>query len=153
MDTVSLVLIASLVLLFIWAAILTFLYFSSVRHYKKLSVNNGENLENVIKIIFKGLDTLNKNFDESRSAIGKMQEESVGYVQKVVLSRFNPFGDTGGDQSFSLVLLDKDKTGVILSSLHGRSGTRVYAKPVNRGKPDGYEFSEEEEEVVKLAGK
>ena len=45
----------------------------------------------------------------------------------------NPFEDTGGNQSFALAMLDADGNGWVLSSLHARSGTRVYAKAIRGG--------------------
>ena len=54
-------------------------------------------------------------------------------VQHVGLVRYNPFQETGGDQSFALALLDKRGDGVVVSSLHSRSVTRFYAKPVKGG--------------------
>ena len=56
--------------------------------------------------------------------------------QRVGLVRYNPFEETGGNQSFALALLDADGDGWVLSSLHARSGTRVYAKAVV-GRPVG----------------
>ena len=55
-------------------------------------------------------------------------------VQGVGLIRFNPFDDTGSDQSFALALLDAGGDGVVISSLHGRTATRFYAKPVKAGR-------------------
>ena len=46
--------------------------------------------------------------------------------------RYNPFEETGGNQSFALALLDAEGDGWVLSSLHARSGTRVYAKAIAR---------------------
>lgn len=63
--------------------------------------------------------------------------------QRVGLVRFNPFEDTGGNQSFALALLDVAGNGWILSSLHARSGTRVYAKAVSGGKADSAVSDEE----------
>lgn len=54
-------------------------------------------------------------------------------VQKVGFLRFNPFQDTGGDNSFSVALLDREDNGVLLSSLYMREGTRLYAKEVKGG--------------------
>ena len=56
-------------------------------------------------------------------------------VQKVGFVRFNPFKNTGGDNSFIISLLDQNNDGVILSSLYTREGVRIYAKSVERGKP------------------
>jgi hypothetical protein len=70
--------------------------------------------------------------------------------QRVGLVRFNPFEDTGGNQSFALALLDAQGNGWVLSSLHARSGTRVYAKAVHEGRSDGA-LSDEESAAIKQA--
>jgi hypothetical protein len=44
--------------------------------------------------------------------------------------------ETGGNQSFALALLDAAGDGWVLSSLHARSGTRVYAKAITAGRAD-----------------
>jgi hypothetical protein len=72
-------------------------------------------------------------------------------VQGVGLVRFNTFEDTGGNQSFAVALLDPAGNGVVLTSLHARSGTRVYAKGVARGAAEGA-LSAEEAEALRLAG-
>jgi hypothetical protein len=71
-------------------------------------------------------------------------------VQRVGLVRFNAFEDTASNQSFALALLDGDEDGLVLSSLHSRQATRVYAKAISAGRSDG-PLSQEEEEAVKLA--
>ena len=72
-------------------------------------------------------------------------------VQAVGLVRFNPFDDTGGNQSFALALLDADATGIVLSSLHSRQATRVYIKSVVAGHCDA-PLSAEETEALRQAG-
>jgi hypothetical protein len=71
-------------------------------------------------------------------------------IQRVGLVRFNPFEDTGGNQSFALAMTDVSGNGFIVSSLHTRTGTRVYAKAVSDGRSDGA-LSEEETEALRLA--
>jgi len=70
--------------------------------------------------------------------------------QKISIVRFNPFGDTGGDQSFSLAVLDAHDSGYVLTSIHGRQGTRVYVKPVDFGKSK-YTLSAEEQQSLSQA--
>jgi hypothetical protein len=71
-------------------------------------------------------------------------------IQRVGLVRFNPFEDTGGNQSFALAMTDVAGNGFIVSSLHTRTGTRVYAKAVSDGRSDGA-LSAEETEALRLA--
>ena len=64
--------------------------------------------------------------------------------------RFNPFEDTGGNQSFALAILDAQGNGFVVSSLHSRGGTRVYGKTVAGGKAETA-LSHEEAEALRLA--
>jgi hypothetical protein len=70
--------------------------------------------------------------------------------QRIGLVRFNPFEDTGGNQSFALALLDAEDDGIVLSSLHSRGGTRIYTKAVAGGRPEAA-LSEEEAHALGLA--
>lgn len=56
-------------------------------------------------------------------------------VRKVAFERYNPFPGLGGNQSFTLVLLDAHNSGVVMTSLHNREGTRIYAKAIRDGTP------------------
>lgn len=71
-------------------------------------------------------------------------------VQRIGLVRFNAFEDTGSDLSFALALLDDKNNGVVLSSLYGRSESRIYAKPVINLQSK-YVLSAEEQKALKLA--
>lgn len=68
-------------------------------------------------------------------------------LQKTGFKRYNPFSETGGDQSFTFCLLDRDNNGVVLSSLYSRDGTRVYGKKIENGK-SVQALSDEEKEVL-----
>ena len=70
-------------------------------------------------------------------------------IQKVGFVRFNPFQDTGGDNSFSVALLDQKNNGVIFSSLYMREGPRsvLYAKGVKDGATRQH-LSDEEARVL-----
>ena len=71
-------------------------------------------------------------------------------LQHIGLVRFNPFEDTGSDQSFAIALLDDDRDGIVISSLHGRSNTRVFAKPVASG-ASAHNLSDEETQAIRIA--
>lgn len=71
-------------------------------------------------------------------------------LQHIGLVRFNPFDDTGSDQSFAIALLDEQRDGVVVSSLHGRANTRVFAKPVAGGSSQ-HTLSDEEAQAIRIA--
>jgi hypothetical protein len=68
---------------------------------------------------------------------------------KINLVRFNPFSDVGGNQSFILVILDNNNCGVIITSLHNRDNTRIYAKQIKNGQ--GFQSTLSREEKSALA--
>jgi hypothetical protein len=78
--------------------------------------------------------------------------EKSGYfcLQHLGVVRYNPFRDTGSDQSFSIALADGHGNGVILSSLHGRDVTRVYAKPLTNWE-SLHSLTDEEKQAIELA--
>jgi hypothetical protein len=84
----------------------------------------------------------------ARSAV--LEANARRAFQNVGLVRFNPFEDTGGNQSFALALLDSAGDGFVLSSLHARTGTRVYAKALTGGQAEGA-LSNEEAEALRRA--
>ena len=74
-----------------------------------------------------------------------------GCVQHMGMLRFDAFDDIGGHLSFALALLDDAGNGIVLSSLHGRQETRMYAKPIREGKPE-VPLTVEEVQALRQAG-
>lgn len=89
-----------------------------------------------------------KKLIKSSEILEKMANRSI---QKVGVVRFNPFKETGGDQSFVVALLDFQDNGLVISSLYSREGTRIYTKPIEAGQSK-YPLSKEETEALKKAG-
>lgn len=85
--------------------------------------------------------------EELDPRIDLLEKVSATSIQKMGFVRFNPFQDTGGDNSFILVLLDRTNTGILLSSLYMREGVRVYAKSIESGKAK-HVLSEEEKKIL-----
>jgi hypothetical protein len=90
------------------------------------------------------------DIDSLTTQAASIERRLARSVQHVGIVRFNPFQDTGGDQSFAIALLDQHGDGVVFSSLHNRSLTRIYAKPVKSG-ASPLSLSEEEVQAVQQA--
>ncbi len=139
-------------ILIIWSAALTYLFFKLKAHYN--SILNGSDQ----KSLQTTLDELLQEVKNAKEKIVKLekndsileQKEKL-HIQKIGLLRFNPFKDTGGDQSFILALLDKYDTGIVISGLYARSGMRWYAKRIIKGKGIEYDLSDEEKKVIAMA--
>jgi len=136
----------------IWLALLTFYILRVIGHYRKLTRGAGNiDLGKVLENLFEKQDFHTKKITEIASVISKNQTQSQAHIQKYAIMRFNPFEDAGGDQSFVIALLDAKDNGVVISSLHSRSGTRVYAKSVIGAKAANHQFTKEEKEAVEKA--
>jgi hypothetical protein len=83
-------------------------------------------------------------------SLGNKTNKSLDSIRpyKINLTRFNPFDELGGDQSFILCLLDNANSGVIITSLHNRDSTRVYAKAIKNGESDNQALSKEETKAL-----
>ena len=146
LSEVSLALSAVSLLLFL---VTIFLFFRLSSHYNSLTGNiNGKNLKSVLEDMLKQSNQSKKDIDFLKKYCDTIEKEGLLHIQKVGLLRFNPFKDTGGDQSFILSLVDGKNTGVIISGLYSRSGTRWYAKKVVEGKGVDHELSDEERKAL-----
>jgi hypothetical protein len=109
---------------------------------------DGKNLEEILKEQFDQLEQNSKYLLKVKKELDDFKEFTQRHVQKMGFKRYNPFHETGGDQSFILILLDRNNNGLILSSLHQRDLTRVYGKAVSEGQSE-QKLSKEEEELLK----
>ena len=103
----------------------------------------GSHLERVRQVV--------QNVEAVSARTTAVEQELLGAFSRVGLTRFNPFeGDTGGNQSFVLALLDGRGDGFVVSSLHARAVTRLYAKSVSGGTSEAA-LSDEESAALKQA--
>jgi hypothetical protein len=112
--------------------------------------DDGVDLEGVLGAHLDKVYVLGREVERSNARTEALEKVSPRAFQRVGLVRFNPFEDTGGNQSFALALLDGEGNGLVLSSLHARSGTRVYAKAIREGRSEA-PLSEEETAAIKQA--
>lgn len=140
------------VIIFLWLAVLTVLVIQAVSHYRKLTSGvEGEDLKSILEELLTKMKVGEETTGRLVKKASELEKDGAFHLQKIGLVRFNPFEETGGDQSFALALLDGDQNGVVLSSLYRREETRVYAKPVEKGEGAKYELSEEEQAAIKRA--
>jgi hypothetical protein len=117
---------------------------------RSLTRGDEGDLEDVLGAHLDRVHVLTREVERLIARTGRLESSTPRAFQRVGLVRFNPFEDTGGNQSFALALLDGEGNGWVLSSLHARSGTRVYAKAVREGRSDGA-LSDEEAAAIKQA--
>ena len=140
--------------LIIWLFGVSFFLYRNISHYNRLiGKAKKENLKEILEKILKEVKISKKEIENLRIKIAEIEKEALFHIQKIGLLKFNPFKDIGGEQSFTLSLLNKKDTGVVITALHSRETTRFYVKKIKKGKGADYELSREEIEAIKEAGK
>ena len=110
----------------------------------------GRSIEAVLDAHLDKVLAVARELDDLSARSAVLESDARRAIQRVGLVRFNPFEDTGGNQSFALALTDQKGDGFIISSLHARVGTRLYAKAIVAGRSDAT-LSAEEAEALRLA--
>lgn len=85
-----------------------------------------------------------------RQEVAALRAEVKGSFKHLSVVRYDAFADMGGQLSWSVALLDDAGNGVVMTSIHGRSDARSYAKTVTRWKSDA-QLSPEEEQAIATA--
>lgn len=141
-----------LTLIFTWLILLSFFLIKIIKDIN--SILKGHKNQNIIDILSTVIRNQTHTQKEIQSIIkreDKFEEMSLSYFYRIGLVRFNPFSDTGGEQSFILALLDRKNSGIVISGLYARSGMRWYIKRVKEGEGIEHELSEEEKKAVENA--
>jgi hypothetical protein len=85
---------------------------------------------------------------DDRLAIAEQRLD--GAIAHCGLIRYDAYNEMSGRQSTSIALLDSQRSGVVLSSIHHRDQARLYAKQISKGSAE-LRLSPEEEEALRLA--
>jgi hypothetical protein len=151
LPTAVVVLAVVVVLLAIWVAWLQRSDAVLRRRLRRL-IGDGEGLglDELLDKQFGRLDTVAERVEALNRLHHELEALLQHSIQKVGVIRFNPFADTGGDQSFAVALLDAQGNGIVLSSLHGRADTRIFAKQVQAGRSK-HALSDEEQDAIRKA--
>ena len=94
-----------------------------------------------------GADALPEDVQGLRQEVAALRAETRDALRHLAVVRYDAFGDMGGHLSWSLALLDDGGHGVVLTSIHGRSEARTYAKSIS-GWTCEQQLSPEEDEAI-----
>ena len=144
---------ALLIVLLASIAVQSFRLRGAVRRYEALLQGGGPD-GGSLREVLEGNAARVAEVGERLEAVNRSQrlleERTRTSLRHIGMIRFNPFEDTGSDQSFAIALLDDARDGIVLSSLHGRANTRLFAKPVENG-ASRHALSDEESQAIRIA--
>ena len=139
-------------IVFLWLGALTYFFRKTSSHYQNLVKGaSSKSLQEILEKLFDNLHVEKESIESLKKKLDTLSDDVTYHIQKVGILRYNPFSDTGGDQSFVLAILDGTGSGIVLTSLHSRGMTRWYAKNIKKGQGVDYDLSEEEKKAIKQA--
>jgi hypothetical protein len=103
--------------------------------------------DKMIPSILRELEANRAGLEVVSSELGRLREDSLAFFNHSGFVRYDAFEDVGGQQSYSLCLLDGRRNGYILTYLTGRNSTRSYAVQVQTGRASR-ELSDEEAQAL-----
>ncbi|HBT81473.1 hypothetical protein A2757_00110 [Candidatus Giovannonibacteria bacterium RIFCSPHIGHO2_01_FULL_48_47] len=124
-------------------AVSGWLIYLEIRLRRVFGGKKAGDLEDILRAVAKELQELHNSREEIEKYLETVERRLRRSVQYVGVVRFNPFQDAGGDQSFSIALMDEKKNGIVVSSLYGRENSRIYAKPLENASSK-YQLAKEE---------
>lgn len=112
--------------------------------------SNGESLEDQIKTLFNDIAVLKLSSEKNRNDIRKIIENLRDTYQRIGIVKYDAFKEMGGKLSFCVALLNDNRTGFILNSVHSSDGCYVYTKEIINGEC-AISLGEEEKKALMLA--
>jgi Protein of unknown function (DUF4446) len=144
-------LVALVLILAVWVISLQRRVNGLIEHYDRITAGVADGtLRDALERYIGRLDEATGQVDMLTEVCRSVEDDLRRTIQRVGIVRFNPFADTGGDQSFAVALLDAAGSGVVLSSLFSRSSTRVFAKAIVDGRSP-HVLTDEERDAIAQA--
>lgn len=113
-------------------------------------LGNGENVEQILSEYLKIVDEISVKSKKQEEELKRLENNLKKCVQKVGIVRYNAYGDTGSDLSFTLALMDSEDNGVVVNGLYSRESSSIFAKPLVKGETK-YNLSAEEIQAIDIA--
>jgi len=108
------------------------------------------NFEEMLRAHLDTVHETSRRMDVLEQTVAVLQSQMPSCLRHVHLIRYDAFEDVGGEQSFSLALLDAQRSGLVLTSVYSRNDVRVYAKSIQDGRAS-HALSQDEERLLREA--
>jgi hypothetical protein len=102
----------------------------------------------------RAVDAAGRRAEHLQAELARLAAHVDGGLRGVVrfqgIVRYDAYQDMGGAQSWSLALVNAERTGAVITSLHARDHARTYLKEIREGTPS-QRLSPEEERALAAA--
>ena len=96
--------------------------------------DNGASLERKLSVEVSEIRDAAKGLESLLTEQAAIRNTQSNTIQKIGFIKYNAFENIGNDLSFALTLLDGNNNGICISSIYGRSESRIFSKPIEKGK-------------------
>jgi len=148
---IEVVILAAAVIVFIFLIMVIVLWVKLNRLKKSytalLNGTTGMNIEEVVVNLQNQYNLVKAQNEQADHAIQTIRQDMTRMKSRLGVYRFNAFSEGGSELSFAIAWVDDEGTGVVLSGIHNREQTYVYAKPLEKGQSK-YALSPEEKEAI-----
>lgn len=139
------------IILFIWIAVLGSKLKRLRKQYTDVMGNTGiTNFEDVIVQMKEGLNAQAQTIQRLQTQLSAVEQALPQQKGRVGVLRYNAFAEQGSDLSFSIAIVNENNDGAVLSGIHSRENTYVYAKPIEKGE-SAYPLTPEERKAIQTA--
>ena len=111
---------------------------------------SGHELESLLQGCIQKMNPLEQASHKMDARLSQVEQKLRSGVDRAELIRFRAFENVGSDLSFAFALLNQEGSGIVLSSIHNREESRLYAKPIKEG-VSTYSLTGEEKEAIARA--
>ena len=130
-----LIFIVPFLILFIYCILLHVKLNTLSKKYKYfMDGENGVNIERKLAVEVKEIREATASLDDLFARQEIIQKTQSNTFQKIGFVKYNAFENIGNDLSFALTLLDGNNNGICISSIYGRNESRIFSKPIVKGK-------------------
>lgn len=150
--TMLLVVLVLLLIVLIWVIVLAGKLSRLRKRLAKIIGNSSaDNVDDLLLNIQTELERLNAMNQSQQKELADIRSDMRKMKSRVGIYRYNAFAQQGSDLSFSIAILDDEMDGVVLTGIHSREESYIYAKPVEKGR-SSYTLSPEEKQVIDQTG-
>jgi hypothetical protein len=140
-----------LLALIIWLAVMTSKFGKLKAAHRKLMGETGVgNMEDAMDEMHRRLSRIGELQTTQENRIGNNERRLTAMKGRIGVHRFNAFSDSGSDLSFSVAIVNDEQDGVVITGIHGREQTFLYAKPIDKGQ-SAYMLTPEEKTAISQA--
>jgi hypothetical protein len=124
-----------------------FVFRANTRINRLLQGKDAKDLEDSFNYLIEEIKRMNENQEITEKTLRNLNSRIRKSITGFKTVRFNPFPESGGNQSFAIALMNEEGDGLIISSLYSREKMSVFAKPI-KGNKSEFELTVEEKQAL-----